>query len=300
MSHRKASTGAGRSPAATRTGLAATSLEAAIRASRWARDLHADELTQVVRESFERYVPHGDYVARCGEPAEFWFGIIDGIVKMSVSLRDGRASTFTGINAGGWAGEGSLLKGERWRYDVVAVRNTRLACVPRHVFERLVKNSLPFNRFLLSQLNARLSLFVGLVEFDRLLGPDARVARCLACLFDPNLYPPPIDNFVGLSQEEIGLLAAVSRARANASLHQLERAGLLHVEFGGVTVLDLQGLRAYEGDTTPGSSARSRARRAAPHAESCSVTDAPLFVAGPPEGETPSPDVTTRTTPWRG
>jgi hypothetical protein len=39
----------------------------------------------------------------------------------------------------------------------------------------------------------------------------------------------------------------VSRQRANEALHELERAGLLRIEFGGVTVLDLPGLRAYEG-----------------------------------------------------
>ena len=116
----------------------------------------------------------------------------------------------------------------------MAVRNTRIACVPRHTFERLVSTSLPFNRFLLSHLNARLSLFIGLVEYDRLLGPDARVARCLASLFDPDLYPHA-GNFVQLNQEEVGLLSAVSRQRTNEALHELERAGLLRVEFGGVT-----------------------------------------------------------------
>jgi len=238
----------------------AVTLEAAIRSSRWALALNDDELTRVVRGSFERHIPQGDFVARNGESADFWFGVIDGIVKMSVSARDGRTSTLTGVQAGGWGGEGSLLKGECWRYDVVAARHTRLVCVPRHVFERMVETSLPFNRFLLGHLNARLSLFVGLVEYDRLLGPDARVARCLACLFDSDLYPPT-HSFVALSQEEIGLLAAVSRARANESLHRLGRAGLLRIEFGGVTVLDLQGLRAYEDNTVAWSTAKPRTRR---------------------------------------
>jgi CRP-like cAMP-binding protein len=221
-------------------------LETMLRKSLWAATLTAEELDRVVRESHERRIPVGGYAVRCGEPADLWFGVIEGLVKMSVSQPDGRLSTFTGVTAGGWAGEGSLLKAGRWRYDGVAVRDSRIACVPRHTFERLVSTSLPFNRFLLSHLNARLSLFIGLVEYDRLLGPDARVARCLASLFDPDLYPLA-GNFVQLKQEEIGLLAAVSRQRTNESLHELERAGLLRIEFGGVTVLDLAGLRGYCG-----------------------------------------------------
>ena len=51
-----------------------------------------------------------------------------------------------------------------------------------------------------------------------------------------------------LNQEEIGLLSGVSRQRAHAALHRLEAGGLLRLGFGGVTVLDLAGLRAYEGE----------------------------------------------------
>ncbi|MCY1535638.1 Crp-like helix-turn-helix domain protein [compost metagenome] len=83
------------------------------------------------------------------------------------------------------------------------------------------------------------------MEFDRLLGPDARVARCLASLFDPILYPRAT-RFVRLSQDEIGLLSAVSRQRANRALHALQRDGLLRIEHGGVEVLDLAGLRTYQ------------------------------------------------------
>jgi CRP/FNR family transcriptional regulator, cyclic AMP receptor protein len=221
------------------------SLETTLRASLWANALTPDELDRVVRETRERKVAVGGYAMRCGDPAEHWVGVIEGLVKMSVSQPDGKHSTFTGVTAGGWAGEGTLLKaGSRWRYDGVAVRNTRLACVPRPTFERLLSTNLAFNRFLLQHINARLSLFIGLVEYDRLLGPDARIARCLASLFDADLYPSA-GNHVQLSQEEIGLLSAVSRQRTNETLHLLEREGLLRVEFGGVTVLDLPGLRRY-------------------------------------------------------
>lgn len=243
-------------------------LESLLRSSLWAPTLTPEEMDTVVAECFERRVAAGGHAIRCGEPASQWVGVIDGLVKMSVSLADGRVSTFTGVMAGGWAGEGTLLKRGTegvWRYDGIAVRPTRLACMPRHTFERLVATSLGFNHFLLQHLNARLSLFVGLVEYDRLLGPDARVARCLASLFDPDLYPPrPLHGrTVQLNQDEIGLLAAVSRQRTNQALHALERAGLLRVEFGGVTVLDVGALRGYGGPPAPARAAQAQRDRAA-------------------------------------
>ena len=82
-----------------------------------------------------------------------------------------------------------------------------------------------------------------MVEHDRLLDPDARVARCLASLFNPHLYPG-IGRALPISQEEIGHLAGLSRQRVNQALQALEQAGLLRVDYGGITVLDLAGLRA--------------------------------------------------------
>ena len=222
-------------------------LAKAIGLSRWALALSDAERQQVIDESFERYVPAGGLAMRCGDPADCWVGVIEGLVKMSVSQPDGRVSTLTGVTDGGWAGEGSLLRAGTWRYDGVAVVSTWLACVPRYTFERLLATNIGFSRYLLDQLNARLSLFVGLVEHDRLLGPEARVACALASLFDPELYPRASAS-VRLSQDEIGALAGVSRQSANRALHQLEAQGLLRVAFGSVTVLDLAGLRASRGD----------------------------------------------------
>jgi len=218
-----------------------------LRESLWAERLSPQEFDYVARHAFERRVAAGGFVVRMGEPAEVWTGVIEGLVKMSITTPDGRTASFTGVTTGGWFGEGSLLKtAERWRYDGIALRDMRLACIPRRIFRELLDASIPFNRFVLHHLNARLSLFIGLAEFDRLLGPDARVARCLASLFDPDLYPRA-EPLLRLTQDEVALLSAMSRQRANRALHALEAAGLLRVEFKGIRVLDLAGLRAFSG-----------------------------------------------------
>lgn len=236
------------------------SLKKMIEESPWASALDATELAEVTRDCHEQFVPLGGCAVRNGDPADRWFGVIDGLLTMSVSGEDGRHSSFTGVTAGAWAGEGSLLKPGVWRYDALAVKPTRVALMPKYVFERLVATNLGFNRFLLSQLNARLSLFIGLVEHDRLLGPVERVARCLVSLLEKDLNPHP-GNVVSLSQEEIGLLSAISRQRANESLHELESAGLLRIEFGAVTVLDLHGLRTYRASVPRAARPKSAHRR---------------------------------------
>jgi len=220
-------------------------LAAMLRASPWARALAPSDLARVEAETVTRICPPGTLVCRKGEAVEAWIGVVDGLVKMANVSADGKPTSFVGVGSGGWFGEGSLLKDEPRRYDIVALRESLVAYMPRATFTWLLDNSMPFNRFLLNQLNERLGQFIGMVEHDRLLGPDARLARCLASMFNPHLYPG-ITPALPISQEEIAQLAGLSRQRANQALQRLEQAGLLRIDYGGVTVTDLPGLREHE------------------------------------------------------
>jgi CRP/FNR family cyclic AMP-dependent transcriptional regulator len=73
---------------------------------------------------------------------------------------------------------------------------------------------------------------------------DNRVARCLAAMLNARLYPGA-DMLLQISQEEIGYLSGASRQRANQALQVLEKEGLLKVDYGGIQILDLDGLRRF-------------------------------------------------------
>lgn len=213
----------------------------------WASMLAPEHMQKVEAEVIERFVPAGGYVCRKGDTVDFWMGVIQGFLKMSSISPEGKIVTFSCMLAGGWFGEGSLLKTEPRKYDVVALRDTRVAYMPRTTFNWLLDNSIPFNRFLLQQLNERLGLFISLVEYDRMLDTDTRVARCLAAMFHPYLNPGSSMQ-LQISQEEIGYISSVSRQRANQALQVLEKKKLLSVDYGGITILDLDGLRGFMGE----------------------------------------------------
>lgn len=237
-------------PAARRVGRGRArpaSLDDLLDASPWACALEPLERLRLSREIAVRDFAAGAMVVRKGEPVDAWLGVVDGLVKVASVSSEGRSVTFTGVTSGGWFGEGSMLKAEPRKYDVVALRASRIALMPRAAFQRLLDGSIAFNRFLLLQLNERLGQFIATVEHDRLLGPDARVARCLAELFNPVLYPGG-GRRLAISQEEIGYLSGVSRQRANRALRLLERAGVLAVEYGAIVVPDPQALRRWRAE----------------------------------------------------
>lgn len=222
-----------------------TSLGLFLSASRWSASLSADELNRAEAEIIVKKITAGGYVCRKGEPVDSWVGIISGLAKMSLFSANGKLTTLTGVPSGGWFGEGSLMKDEARKYDIMALRACEVAYMPRATFARLLDTNLGFNRFLIVQLNERLGQFITIVEGERLLEPNAKVARALGALFNPVLYPG-LGRELQISQEEIGLLAGVSRQRVNQALQVLERAGLLKVESVGVTVIDLPGLQRFE------------------------------------------------------
>ncbi len=217
-----------------------------LRRTNWAQALSAEHFACACEGTCEKLIPAGGYVCRKGEQVTHWHGVIDGLAKMSSDWVTGKTASFTGIAAGGWFGEGSMLKDEPRRYDVVALRETRVASMRAETFHWLLDNSIAFNRFIISQLNERLGLFIGLLESERLLDVDARVARTMAALFHPVLHPG-MESRVAISQEEIGYLAGVSRQRVNKALKALEDSGFLTTQYGGITVLDLDGLRSFGG-----------------------------------------------------
>lgn len=216
-------------------------------AAAWFRVLDAEQQARVERDLSVQQVAAGSIIERKGELAQAWIGVLAGLVKVSVGNAEGKVASLTGVPAGGWIGEGSLLKREVRKYDIVALRESVVARLPAATFDWLLDTSIPFNRYLLHQLNERVAQFIGKAEYDRLLDPDARVARCLAELFNPLLYPG-MGMRLTITQEEVGYLARVSRQRANQALRKLEEAGLLNVEYGAVRVLDLDGLKRYGSD----------------------------------------------------
>lgn len=210
----------------------------------WAEALSEEEAKRALRGISERRYGGGATICHRGDRFDYWTGVVDGLIKLSAVSPSGKAMTFAGIGPGGWFGEGSVLKNEARKYDCVALRDTTMALMQRSTFDWLFQTSVGFNRFLVHQLNERMGQFIATIECDRIHDPAARVARNIAWLLNPVLYPRASPH-IAITQEELGLLAGVSRQVANRCLLQLEADGLLRLERGGIHVRDAEALSRY-------------------------------------------------------
>ena len=210
----------------------------------WLHGLEANEKERALADLKVVKVEPGELLCRVGRPVTYWFGVIDGLLKTSNDSAQGIPITFTGLPPGGWFGEGTVIKREAYRYNIEALRPSTVAGLTVDTFHWLLDRSIPFNRFILQQLNERLGQFMAAREIDRLNDPDARVARSLAALFHPILYPG-VGTLLRITQQELGYLVGLSRQRVNEALQALQSSGLIRVEYGGVKVTDLERLRAF-------------------------------------------------------
>jgi CRP-like cAMP-binding protein len=190
----------------------------------------------------------GDVVCRIGKAPTYWFGVVQGLLKMSADNAQGDSFTYAGLSAGGWFGEGTVIKREPYRYNVQALRPSVVAGLPIESFHRLLEQSIGFNRFVMSQLNERLGQFIAAREIDRMTNPDIRVARSLAALFNPVLFPGVVE-VLQITQQELAYLVGLSRQRVNVALQRLVEQGWIKVTYGGVRVINLNALRSHTLDT---------------------------------------------------
>lgn len=210
----------------------------------WLRALDAQERAVAEADVKVVQVETGELLCRVGRPATYWFGVIDGLLKMSNDTAMGVPITFTGVPPGGWFGEGTVIKREVYRYNIQALRKSVVAGLGVDTFHWLLDRSIPFNRFITQQLNERLGQFIAAREIDRMSDADARVARGLGALFHPVLYPG-VGGLLRITQQELGYLVGLSRQRVNEALASLQQCGAISVEYGGVRVLDLELLRRF-------------------------------------------------------
>lgn len=210
--------------------------------SSWVSGLTKIQLERVQNDTFLREYEARTTVCAYGHPSSHWIGVMEGMLKIDKVIEDGRCTTFAGMPAGSWLGEGSFTKDEIRPYAIVAIQDSVVAFLPRATFKWLIDESSFFSNWVIDQLNARLNQYVFLIETSRFQKSTARVAFCLSELFNPQLCPSTSKR-LPISQEEIGRMSGLARQNTNKSIKNLEYAGLIKCRYGTIEIIDLLGLK---------------------------------------------------------
>lgn len=209
-----------------------TPIQRFLQAQCWFTALPILERDAIAAQVFTLSAARGAVILPANEPTQGWYGVLHGLVKISGRATKGRRSDFLGVAAGDWFGEGAVLKNERRRYEVVALRDTELLCLPSATFHMLCASSIGFNQFLVACMNLRLSQAMAMIEAGRTRSPEQRIALSLSRLFWNRTRQ------LDLTQDELASLAGMSRQTANRVLNALQQQGVISLSMNRIKVLD--------------------------------------------------------------
>ncbi len=94
------------------------------RIAAWSRELNEREIEIARAGITEKSYRANEFIFMRGDHFDYWTGVVTGLARMGIVSRGGKAASFAGLTAGAWFGEGTVLKKEPRRYDVVALRDS--------------------------------------------------------------------------------------------------------------------------------------------------------------------------------
>jgi CRP/FNR family transcriptional regulator, cyclic AMP receptor protein len=210
-------------------------------------DLEQRELEQVAQVAVPRHWERGEMIFREGDKGDTCYLVRSGAVLLTREHQDGRMVALAELRAGGLFGELAMFRGERRSATAEAIEPTRAVALLAGDVQRLIRR----NPDLALKLLATLAELVSHTT-ERLLQQSfqtvaGRVASALLAqtVARQSEGAPERDVLIRATQAEIAQLSGTSRESASRFLATLERAGLVTLGRGKVTVHEPERLRNY-------------------------------------------------------
>ena len=178
-----------------------------------------------------------------GDAPDGLYLVCRGAVRITGLSPEGEEVLLALLEPPHWFGEIALFDHEPRTHDAWAETEALLVLIPQAPLMALLQAQPQHWPHLGRLLTRKLrELFRGLEE-TALLSATARVARRLAVMATGHgALAGQTHRVVQVSQEQLGLMLALTRQTVNQSLKALEVEGVIRRQRGGVEILDLTGL----------------------------------------------------------
>jgi CRP/FNR family cyclic AMP-dependent transcriptional regulator len=210
-------------------------------------DLSERELDEVAQVAVPRTWQRGEVIFREGDEGDTCYLIKDGAVILTREHQDGRMIALAELRTGGMFGELAMFRNEARSATAESIEETTAVALLAPDLQRLIKRNPDIASKLLAALAERVR-----VTTERLLQQSfqtvaGRVASALLAQTVARQAEgaPQVDVLIQATQAEIAHLAGTSRESASRFLATLERAGVVTLGRGKVTVHEPGRLRNY-------------------------------------------------------
>jgi CRP/FNR family cyclic AMP-dependent transcriptional regulator len=209
-------------------------------------ELSRVELERIARVAVPRSYPAGARVFHEGDRSDACYVVRSGDLRVTREHPDGRAIALATLGAGDFFGELAMLDGEARSASVETLSDAELLALPAADFRRLLADRPEISLKLIGALTRRLRETNERVARQSFQTVPSRVAGVLSRLIAEETTPDGRqDVTIRMTQSDLAQLAGTSRESVSRFLATLERAGVVRVGRGRVTVLEPRRLNAY-------------------------------------------------------
>lgn len=182
------------------------------------------------------HFPPGKVIYLQGSPADRFYYLKSGRVKVFLNSEDGSEKILTVYEAGNVFGEASFFDERPRVSSAITVTHCETVVIDRQTLEEEINRNpqllLTFTK-VLARTVRMLSEHVDTMAFLR---ADQRIARYLLSI------PENEEHIIHCTQEEIAAAVSVSRVTASRVLNRFVRSGWLRTGYGNIRILDADGL----------------------------------------------------------
>jgi CRP/FNR family cyclic AMP-dependent transcriptional regulator len=210
-------------------------------------ELSTAELERVAQVGIPRSFPRETRIFHEGDSGDACYIVREGSCRVTREHPDGRAITLATLGPGAIFGELAMLDGERRSASVETTENTELVALPASDVRKLIREHPEMAEKLVVALTRRLREANERISRQSFQTVPSRVAGVLNQLLADEAVTPMVRDGVTirLRQADLAQLAGTSRESVSRFLATLERAGVVRVGRGTVTVLAPERLDAY-------------------------------------------------------
>jgi len=209
-------------------------------------DLDPGELERIAQVAIPRSFPKGARVFHEGDTSDACYVVREGEVRVTREHSDGRAIALATLGPGELVGELAMLDGEVRSASVEALTDVELLAVSAADMRGLLERNADITTKLVVKLAERLRETNERISRQSFQTVPSRVAGVLSQLVNEQSAELGRDGVtIRMNQVDLAQLAGTSRESVSRFLAVLERAGVVRVGRGRVTVLEPPRLRAY-------------------------------------------------------
>lgn len=209
-------------------------------------ELSAEELDRIARVAVPRSYPKGVRVFHEGDDSDACYIVREGTLRVTREHSDGRAIALATLERGDIFGELAMLDRGLRSASVETLTDCELLGLPAADVRRVISNNGDIAWKLIVAITRRLRETNERVARQSFQTVPSRVAGVLNQLIAEEAIPEGRDGItVQMTQADLAQLAGTSRESVSRFLATLERAEVVRVGRGRVTVLQPRRLRSY-------------------------------------------------------